>query len=344
MMLAARLRGPRKILIEEMERPAPGPGEVLVEVAAVSLCHSDISFFNFTRKEFRDPEFGLILGHEVSGRIAELGAGVEGLTVGQPLALDPSHHCGQCDMCRAGHSNLCRTLAFFAYPPTHGALQQYLVSPPSLVLPLPEGMSLEEGAMVEPVSVAVQAVGQAGIRPGQNAVVQGLGAIGLSIVQVLRAYGIDEVIGIEPIAFRREFAAAHGAPVVVETAEQALEWISARGRRGAQFVFETAGTEESTEEAVALADRAGVVVIVGIIPSDEFRFTQSVARGKELTILFARRANDTMREALRLIAEGEVKVSDYTTHTFPFAQVEQAYLLSEERPPGLLRAVVRVDQ
>ena len=208
----------------------------------------------------------------------------------------------------------------------------------------PDTVSLEEGAMVEPISVGVQALRQSAIKPGQSAVVQGLGAIGLSIMQVLLAHGVHDIIAIEPLGFRREFAAAHGAPIVLETAAQATALLLERGREGVQFVFEAAGDEAAIEEAVALADLGGTLLIAGIIASDEFRLTQSVARSKELTILFARRSNDTMRQALRLIAHGKVNVRDYATHVFPFVQVEEAYRLSEARPPGLLRAVVRVDQ
>ncbi len=343
-MLAARLRGPRQIRLEEVEKPKPGKGEVLVEVAAVSLCRSDITFFNFTRKEFTDREMGLILGHEASGRIAELGEGVEGLAVGQAVAIDASRHCRTCDMCRARRFNICRNILFLGYPPTHGALQQYLLSPADLVLPLPDTLTLEEGAMVEPTSVGVQAVRQSGIKAGQSAIVQGLGAIGLSIMQVLLAHGVNDIIGIEPIPFRQQFAASHGAPIVLESAQQAAALLRERGREGAQFVFEAAGEEVALEEGVALADLGGVLLIAGIIASDEFRFSQSVARAKELTILFDRRSNDTMREALRLIEHGKVSVRHYPTHVFPFAQVEEAYRLSEERPAGLLRALVRVDQ
>jgi len=344
MMLAARLRGPRQIHIEQVEKPSPGPGEVLVQVAAVSLCRSDISFFNFERKEFKDRDMGLILGHEASGRIAQLGPGVEGLALGQPVAIDPSRHCGACDMCRAGRFNICRNILFLGYPPTHGALQQYLVTPAALALPLPWGVSLEEGAMVEPVSVGVQAVRQAGIKPGQSAVVLGLGAIGLSILQVLRAYGIEEVVAVEPIEFRRNFAAKHGAQTVVRDFDEALALLRERNLPGFQFVFEATGAEEAPEQATALADWGGTLMIVGIIASDDFRLTQSLARNKELTIMFDRRSNNTMTEALRLIAESKVTVDDYATHTFPLAQTEQAYRLSEERAEGLLRAVVRVDQ
>jgi len=343
-MVAARLRGPREIRLEEVEKPKPGPNEVLVQVAAVSLCRSDITFFNFTRKEFTDRDMGLILGHEASGRIAEVGQGVTELAVGQPVAIDPTRHCGVCDMCRARRFNICRNIRFLAYPPTHGALQQYLLSPADLVLPLPDSLSLEEGAMVEPVSVAVQAVRQAGIRPGDNAVVQGLGAIGRSIVQVPVALGSHDLVAIEPMPFRRQFAASHGAPTVVEGADQALELLRQRRRQGAQFVFEAAGADAAVEEAVTLADLGGTVIILGILESDELRFTQSVARGKELTLMFDRRSNDTMPEALRLIERDKIGVRHYATHTFPFAQTEEAYRLSEERPEGLLRAVVRVDQ
>jgi len=344
-MLAARLRGPRQLSIEETQKPRPGPGEVLVRVAAVGVCRSDISLYTMERKEMGEKDLGLVFGHEASGVIEELGEGVEGLAAGQLVALEPTRHCGQCDMCRAGRFNICREIKFWGYPPTDGALQQYVLSPAAMVFPLPEGMSAEEGAMVEPLSVGVQAVRQAGIQPGQWAVVQGAGAIGLSIAQVLRACGVEEIVVIEPSPFRRQLLQSAVGGSSFSSSEEAEALLRhRRGGRGADYVFEATGSESAPQQSVQLADNGGTVMIVGIFASDRFLIPASVARAKELTLRFVRRSNAAFPETLRLLQEGRLSAQQYATHLFPFSEVAQAYALTERRPEGFLRAVVRVDQ
>ncbi|HEY3284030.1 MAG TPA: alcohol dehydrogenase catalytic domain-containing protein [Armatimonadota bacterium] len=328
-MRAVRLRG-GALRLEEMPEPVAGPGEVVVDVAAVSVCASDVHYVEQGGIGGLVPPDGFLLGHEVSGVIVAVGPGVSPERVGERVAIEPGRSCGECRECVSGAYNLCRQMAFFGTPPTDGALCDRVVCDARLAFPLPESLTLAEGALMEPLSVGIYSAEQAGIRPGETAVVLGCGAVGLSALQALRVYGAERVWALDLLPGRVELAwslgAAPGEPP----------------EGGVDVAVECAGTPEAVTLALELARPGGRVVVVGIPDVDEVRVPAALARRKGLTLHFLRRYRNCFPHALEWTAQGQINVKPYLTHRFPLEQTPEAFRLAATRADGVIRAWIAV--
>lgn len=333
-MKAARLHAAGDVHIDEVPTPQAAPGEVLVRVRAVAICPSDLRLYQDGHASGVVPDHPMIQGHEFSGEIAALGEGVDGPPVGTRVAVEPSWHCGECDLCQSGHENLCRHIVFPSFPQRDGALAEYIACPAFSVRALPDGASFAEGALIEPLGVGIHAVRLAEAHPGQRVAVLGAGTIGMCVVLVLRAQGVGEIAVVEPIAGRREWPRELGAQVVASH-EELLE-----AGFEADVVFECSGDGAAFDQALRLARPAGRVVIVGIPHPDEVCFDSTIPRRRELTVIFSRRSRDTLAEALELLASGRVDLSALPTREFALEDTAEAMEATAARPGDMLRAIV----
>jgi len=218
-MRVSRLHGVRDLRLEAITQPTPGPGEVLLKIASVGVCGSDVHYYVDGRigdAVVTDP---IIMGHEFSAWIAGLGPGVEGLEIGQLAAIEPGISCGECESCQHGHPNLCPDVRFCGTPPIDGVFAEYAIMPAENCFPLPEGFAPDDGAMLEPLGVAIHAVDLAHLRPGQTVAVLGAGPIGLLTAAVAKAAGAGEIYMTEPLAHRRQFALDYVADVALSPDE-----------------------------------------------------------------------------------------------------------------------------
>ena len=334
-MRAARLHAARDIRLDEVPLPEPSAGEVLVRVRAVSICASDVRMYWDGHAGGVVPEAPISQGHEFSGEIAALGEGVGGPPVGTRVAVEPSWHCGECDMCRSAHENLCRNIVFPSFPPRNGALAEYIACPADAVCPLPDTVSDIEGALVEPLGVALHAVRLARPRPGAEIAVLGAGAIGACVLATLRAYGHERLALAEPIAGRRDWAARFTSLPPVASAQDLL----ASGYE-ADLVFECAGENSAIEDALGLARPAGTVVVVGIPHPERISLDANIPRRKELTVIFSRRSRATLEEAVTLVAEGRLDLAAFPVRRYTLGQTAGAIEATASRPGDMLRAVV----
>src|SRR6476469_4004604 len=190
---AAVLTGPGRIVVEDRPVPEPGPREVLVEISAVGVCGSDVHYFEHGRIGDFVFEAPLVLGHESAGRVAALGEGVTRHAVGDRVTLEPGVPCGRCRECRAGRYNLCPDVVFFATPPVDGAFTNHVAIHEDFAFALPDELSDEAGALMEPLSVGIWACRKAGVGLGDRVLVTGAGPIGLLAAQVARAAGASRV-------------------------------------------------------------------------------------------------------------------------------------------------------
>ena len=218
-MRAAVLHAPGDVRIEERERPQPGPREVLVQVTAVGVCGSDVHYYEHGRIGPFVVEAPLVLGHESAGRVVELGEGATDHSVGDRVTLEPGVPCGRCRECRAGRYNLCGDVVFFATPPIDGAFADFVAIHEDFAFALPEALSDEEGALMEPLSVGVWACRKAGVSAGDRVLVTGAGPIGLLAMQCALAYGATEVIVSDVNERRLALARRTGATRVVRAGE-----------------------------------------------------------------------------------------------------------------------------
>jgi propanol-preferring alcohol dehydrogenase len=262
-MRAVRFHGAgRPVTIEDVERPEPGPGEVLIDIAAAGVCGTELHFLDGLLTPARTP---ITLGHEVAGVVAELGEGVSGVAVGDRVAVHYLHACHECAHCRAGDDHLCDApLGFLAFV-TDGGFAESVVVPASAAVPVPEGVDLPTAAtLCCSGTTALHAVDVAGVSARDEAVVYGVGGVGLALVQVLREAGA-RVTAVARSRSRLDLARQMGAAVTVDASREdvAAAVREATGGRGADVVFELVGTKATGAAALASLGKRGTLVYVG---------------------------------------------------------------------------------
>lgn len=254
-MKAAILARPGEITLVERAMCHPGPGEIGIAVSNVGICGSDLARFD-GRMPVRKP---VVFGHELSGQVTALGDGVTGIQVGQPVSVAPLLSCGACRLCQTGHEHLCPERRIFG-DQVDGALQEHLCMPDKCVHPLPEHVSLPEGALVEPLAVAVHAVHQADEVKDRRVGVLGAGAIGLLIAQVAHARGAEEVVAIDILAERLRMAEKLGCTTVINSKQ--VDPIAALPD-GLDVLFEATGSPGVAHFLVPMLATQGIIVVVG---------------------------------------------------------------------------------
>lgn len=343
-MRAARLYGIRDIRLDTLPVPEPGPGQVLLKIASVGICGSDVHYFLDGRIGTQVVSAPIILGHEFSAYVAACGAGVQDRKPGQLVAVEPGMPCGTCEPCREGHPNLCLHVRFCGSPPVDGVLAEYAVMPAANCFPLPAGVSPDEGAMLEPLGIALHTVDLAHLKVGQTVAVFGAGPIGILIAAVARLAGAAEIYVSEPLAARRQFAQHYlGAAVFDPMAEDVVGAIlRMTDGRGVDVAFEAAGVQESPHQAAAVTRAGGKLVLAGIPADDQLLLTASTVRHRGLTIKLVRRMKHTYPRAVRLLKTGMMDVKPLVTHTFPLERTQEAFELAAGYGDGVLRAMVHL--
>jgi L-iditol 2-dehydrogenase len=326
-MKVLRLHGMRHLELHDEPQPVPGPGEVLLRVTAVGLCGSELHWFSTAGIGDARLQKPLVLGHEFAGSIAS-GAGRE-----ERVAVDPAISCGACEFCLVGNPNLCAELRFAGHDTEDGALREYMVWPAQCLYPLPDSLNDLEGAMLEPLGVAIHAVDLGHVRPGMAVGVFGCGPIGLLLLQVARIAGATSIIATEKLPHRLEAARLLGATAVFQADDgrEVAQILATTGGRGIDVAFEATDENGAVEAAIAAARPGGRVILIGIPQDDRTAFTASVARRKGLTIKLARRMKHTYPRAIRLVEHGLVDVQSLVSHRFPLADYEPAFSIAERR-------------
>jgi len=339
-MKSLRLFGPQDLRLVDDPQPQVGPGEALIRVGSVTVCHSDIHYYRYGRIGDTVSDKPLILGHEFGGQVIEVGPGVERVTVGNLVAVEPAISCGKCRYCLEGNPNLCQNILFSGIPPLDGGLCEYVAYPEEFLFALPDGFDADDAAMLEPLGVAIHAWDLAKLRIAETVAIVGCGPIGLLLVQLARIGGASQVLAVEPLGYRREMATEWGA--ITASPDQDLEQFAAdhTDGYGVDVAIEVAGTMAAQEEAAQMVKRGGRVVLIGIPPEDQVVITHHIARRKGLTIKMARRMKLTYPRAIDLVQRGVVDVRSMLTHQFSLDEADQAYRLVAEYGDGVIKASV----
>jgi L-iditol 2-dehydrogenase len=307
-MRVARLYGVGDVRLSDEPAPTAGPGETLVRVSAVGICGSDLHWYGQGGIGDARLERPLVAGHEFAGVTAD----------GRRVAVDPAVPCNQCDLCLAGHPNLCRHLRFAGHGADDGGLRDEVAWPDRCLVPLPDSLSPAAGALLEPLGVALHAVDLGHVRAGHSVGVFGCGPIGLLVLQVARAAGATGLFVTEPLPHRLDAARGFGAQ----------KWTAGRE---VDVAFECAGANGAVDDAIAAARPGGRVVLVGIPDDDRTSFSASVARRKGLTLALSRRMKHTYPRAIRLVESGRVDLRSIVTHHFPLEQAATAFAVAQRR-------------
>lgn len=282
----------------------------MLRVEAVGLCGSDAHWYEEGGIGDSNLDSGLILGHEFSGVIES------GSRSGERVAIDPAIPCLVCEQCRLQRHHLCTDLRFAGHGNTHGALRGHLVWPERCLIPVPAGLSDGAGALLEPLGVALHAIDLADLDPSMSVAVVGCGPIGLLIVIALGATGVSRIGAIEPLSHRRQAAGELGA-TVGPTISQNSEF---------DVVFDAAGTDKALKDALQGVRPAGRVVVVGIPAEDRTSITASLARRKELTLVWCRRmVPGDLARAAELAGSHTDTLDSLVTHRFGLGDVAEAF-------------------
>lgn len=328
---AAFYRGDRHFAVGTMPARQPGPGEVAIDVAYVGICGTDLHVFHGNM----DARVGKnrVIGHEMSGTVAEVGPDAGDFTPGERVVVRPLHPCGSCPTCKAGHAHICQNLKFLGLD-TDGAMQGRWIVPAFTLHRLPEGLSLEVAALVEPLAVAVHDVRRARLKAGETALVIGGGPIGMLIAMVAQAEGATVILS-EINQNRLDMAAAMGVeglnPREVNVAEAVHE---RTGGAGADVVFEVSGTQPGVDLMTDAVRARGRIVMVAIHAKkaevDLFRFFW-----REVEMLGARvyEPQDYDR-AIAMLAEG-LPVGRLITDRYPLAEVQAAFEALDGNPTAM---------
>jgi L-iditol 2-dehydrogenase len=341
-MQAAVLHAIRDMRIENRPVPIPGNGEVLLKVASVGVCGSDVHYYNEGRIGSQIVTEPIIMGHEFSAFILQPGKGVDGTHISQLVTVDPAIPCGKCELCLHGHPNLCPDVKFCGTPPIDGVFSEYAVMPAVNCFPLPDGFSPEEGALLEPLGVALHSVNLSHLKPGDTVAVLGAGPIGLLIGAVARIAGASVVYITEPLDYRREFAAHYCADGVFNptSTNPVKEILNETGGRGVDVAFEAAGADETPEQAAEIVKPGGRVILTGIPKDDSLTFNASVVRKKGLTIRLVRRMAHTYPTAIQLVTKQHIDLKSLITHRLPLGDVGKAMAMLSSYEDGAIKVVI----
>lgn len=334
-MRAAVLHGVGKILLEERPRPEPGPLEVLVQVASVGTCGSDVHYYEHGRIGDFVVTSPLVLGHEPSGTVVAAGPGADRHCPGQRVSLEPGVPDFTCAQCRAGRYNLCPRMRFFGTPPIDGAFCEYVVVHERFAHPVPDALSADAAALIEPLSVGVWACQKARVGPGTRVLVTGAGPIGLLCLQAALAFGATDVLVTDVNPVRLGLARDLGASATLDVREDSLP----DAGFDPEVLLECSGHPAAIGEAVRAVGRAGRVVLVGM-GGDEIPLPLSHVQTREIEVTGTFRYANTWPRAIALAASGRVQLDALVTGHYGLAEVEQA-LTAGARDPALVKAVVR---
>ena len=317
------IKSPGEVLLEEVPEPSPGPGELSIEVAYCGICGSDLHAYQGKHPFVPLPATP---GHEFSGRVAKLGHGVKGFTVGQRVTVEPSLVCGECYLCQIGRYNVCEKLRVMGCQ-GDGAMQKYFIVPAKKVVPIPDELSMRDAALVEPLAVGVHAVRRVGSLQGLNVVILGAGTIGLTLLQVVKIAGAKRIAVVDLADSRLAIAKKLGATIIVNPAGNdpvtTLKSMDIYG--GWDVAFECVGIEKTIRTCLDIVRKGGKVVVVGVF-GEETKVNMANIQDREIeligTLMYLRR---DFVDAVDYLASKQVDGTPLVTAVFPLNNAPEAF-------------------
>nr|TKS04495.1 sorbitol dehydrogenase [Populus alba] len=330
--MAAWLLGVNTLKIQPFKLPCLGPHDVRVRMKAVGICGSDVHYLKTMKCAHFVVKEPMVIGHECAGIIEEVGSEIKSLVPGDRVALEPGISCWRCNLCKEGRYNLCPDMKFFATPPVHGSLANQVVHPADLCFKLPDNVSLEEGAMCEPLSVGVHACRRANIGPETNVLVMGAGPIGLVTLLAARAFGAPRIVIVDVDEYRLSVAKDLGADEIVKVStnlqdvDQEVVLIHQAMGTGVDVTFDCAGFNKTMSTALSATRPGGKVCLVGM-GHNEMTVPLTPAAAREVDVIGVFRYKNTWPLCIEFLSSGKIDVKPLITHRFGFSQkeVEEAF-------------------
>lgn len=333
LMRASVLTAQKTLHLEERPLPSYEADEVCVRVAAVGVCGSDVHYYREGRIGDFVVDSPLVLGHELSGTVVAAGADVDASLIGQRVAIEPQRPCRTCRECSAGRYNLCPHMEFYATPPIDGAFTQYVTIQQEFAHRIPDNISDEAAALLEPLSVAITAVRKAKVLPGSSILIAGAGPIGILCAQTARAFGAADIIVSDLVPERRERALEYGATRVIDPA---AEDVATMGLDVSAFV-DASGSPRAVDSGIRAVRPAGTAVLVGLGAS-EMMLPVSHIQNFEINVTGIFRYTDTWPTAIHLVSSGQVELDSLVTGRFDLDHVSDA--LESDQNAESLKSIV----
>ncbi|MCM2534266.1 2,3-butanediol dehydrogenase [Neobacillus pocheonensis] len=325
-MKAAVWYGKHDVRVENTKEPAIQPGKVKVKVAWAGICGSDLHAYHGVGVQVNGPHpvsgelAPLTLGHEFAGVVAEIGEGVSRILVGDRVTIEPLIYCKECKYCKNNLYNQCEKFGFIGLH-ANGGFAEYVMVEPSMVHILPEGMSLEEGALVEPSAVALHAVRESKLKVGEKVAVFGVGPIGLLTIMAAQAAGATQIYAVDVAPERLLKAKECGATHFINATDgNPVEAILSLSNGGVDVAYEAAGAEMTLANSISVIKKSGVVMIISIIPTPvKVDILQLTLKEATLTSVLAYR--NIFPEVIHLIASGKLNVKEVITKKIELEQI-----------------------
>ena len=340
-MLQQVMTAPGQISFREIDIPEPAEGEVLVKIKRIGVCGSDIHVYHGTHPYTSYP---VTQGHEVSGKIVKCGAKVTDLHEGQKVLIEPQVFCGNCYPCLHGKYNLCENLKVMGFQTT-GTASEYFATDASKITPLPEDMSYDEGAMMEPLAVTVHAAKRFPDVKGADCVVLGCGPIGILLIQTLKAFGAKKVMATDVSDKRLALAKELGADVTVNTKENDFgkALTDTFGPDKADVIYDCAGNDTTMNDAIQNARKGSTIILVAVFGKmanvDLAKLNDSEL---DLNTTMMYRHEDFV-DAIRLVNEGKIKLQPMMSKHFAFADYLEAYRYIDDNRETTMKVLIDVD-
>lgn len=332
--------------MENRPIPEPGPDEVLLRMAKVGICGSDVSYL--VRGAIGDfvVKAPMVLGHEASGVVAKCGSNVKTLKPGDRVAIEPGVPCRVCDFCKSGKYNLCPDVVFCATPPDDGNLCRYFAHAADFCFKLPDHVTLEEGAILEPLSVGVHACRRAGVTLGSSVLVCGAGPIGLVSLLSAKAMGASKVCITDIDENRLQVAKSMGADHTVLVKSGAVETLAQKIKEEMgempNITVECSGAESSIRLGILATKSGGVIVLVGLGPA-EVKVPIVNAATREVDIRGIFRYANCYPLALDMIATGKINVKPLITHRYKLEESAKAFETARTGAGGAIKVMISCD-
>lgn len=345
-MKALLLSAYNKLELAELTRPAPGPEEVVVQVAACGICGSDVHGYDGSSGRRIPP---IVMGHEAAGIVAETGPGVTGFQQGDRVTFDSTIYCGECDYCRSGEVNLCDFRQVVGVScgdyRRHGAFAEYVVVPQRILYRLPDALSFPEAAMLEAVSVALHAVRVSEMRGGETALVIGAGMIGLLTLQAARAAGAKRVFITDLDATRLKLAKEMGADETLHLsgAELIAEVMRLTAGKGVDIALEAVGRNETISTAIDSVRKGGTVTLIGNI-SPEITLPLQKVVSRQIRLQGTAASSGEYPQAIELMTAGKIRVKPLITAVAPLDEGPRWFERLHAGEPNLMKVVLAPSQ
>lgn len=331
------IHGARKISIDSYTPSQSDEHSAMLNIKAVGVCGSDLHYYKDGAIGGAVIEKAFVPGHEFSGTLTTDIPELQ-LDKGELVAVDPATPCHVCQWCTKGYHNLCPQVKFIGAPPFDGAMTNQLAVPLTGLIKIPNSMSAEQAAMLEPLGVCIHAIDLAKPKLLESVAVIGCGGIGLGILQLLKYIGVQTIIAVDPQAHRVKKALELGASIATRSLEDALQQ---NHNHGAELVIEATNSPDGFPHAVRAAAIGGRAILVGIPDGDVYSpIAAAEARRRGLDIRFSRRMGNVYPRAIELVNSGAIDVDTLITHRFNMQNAANAMHLQADEAPDLIKSMI----